>query len=171
MALIAKHSRGIPRVINILSNLSLVAGLGHRRKPVDTKLVKEVIADYKGEKKSPFPMKRRIAYAALILLLIAGGIFWASPHRDPFLSKVKDLTSYQLAGLLSKGEDHGIQEENATVKPGAGSESAAKESGPSPKVTKKINKPPEALPAEKKGPGTPLDQSSQNRPTASPDGQ
>jgi hypothetical protein len=159
-------------VINILSNLSLVAGLGHKRKPVDTKLVKEVIADYEGERKAPFPLKRGIAYAALVLLLLAGGIFWASPHRDPFLSKVKDLTSYQLAGLLSKGEDHRFQEENATVEPDAASESAVRESGPGAKVTKKISKPPEALPAQQgSGPGTPVERSSQAGPTASPDGQ
>lgn len=173
MALIAKHSRGIPRVINILSNLSLVAGLGHRRKPVDTKLVKEVIADYKGEKKSPFPMKRGIAYAALILLLLAGGIFWASPQRDPFLSKMKDLTSYQIAGLLSKGEDHRLQEENATVERDADSESAViNESGPGAKVIKKISKPPEASPPQQgQGPGAPVEPGSQSGFPASPDGQ
>ncbi len=43
--MIAAEAKGIPRVINILCDGALAAGLRSREKPVDAKIVREVIAD------------------------------------------------------------------------------------------------------------------------------
>lgn len=48
---IVKKARGIPRVINILCDNSLINGFGYQQKPVGLKVVREVIADLKGRRK------------------------------------------------------------------------------------------------------------------------
>ena len=47
---IIKKANGIPRTINILCDNALVTAFGYQRKPVDEKIVKEVIRDFRGEK-------------------------------------------------------------------------------------------------------------------------
>jgi general secretion pathway protein A len=49
--MIAAKAQGIPRVINVLCDAALVSGLGYHEKPVDAKIVREVIADYKATAK------------------------------------------------------------------------------------------------------------------------
>lgn len=66
---IVKHSKGVPRVINILCENSLVASYGLQKKPVSLKLVKQVIAEYEGKSFSGhFPLKK-VVVSTLILLL------------------------------------------------------------------------------------------------------
>ena len=43
--MIAAKAQGIPRVINVLCDAALVSGLGYHEKPVDAKIVREVIAE------------------------------------------------------------------------------------------------------------------------------
>ncbi len=64
---IIAESRGIPRLINILSDNSLIAGFGYQKKPVHAKIVSEVIADFKGERKPRSGW--RFVLAAMFLLL------------------------------------------------------------------------------------------------------
>jgi cell division septation protein DedD len=45
---IVKEARGIPRTINIVCDNALITAFGYQRKPVDDKIVKEVIADLRG---------------------------------------------------------------------------------------------------------------------------
>lgn len=47
--MIFEHSGGIPRRINHLCDLSLLAGFSHQVKTIDAAIVKEVIADLEGE--------------------------------------------------------------------------------------------------------------------------
>lgn len=66
---ILKHSKGVPRVINILCENSLIAGYGLQKKPVSLKLVKQVIAEYEGKQFSrQFPLKK-VACSTLIIIL------------------------------------------------------------------------------------------------------
>jgi hypothetical protein len=47
---IVREAKGIPRIINILCDNALVTGFGYRKKPVTSRIVREVIADLKGKK-------------------------------------------------------------------------------------------------------------------------
>ncbi len=49
MERIVKEADGIPRTINILCDNALVTAFGYQRKPVDVKIIKEVIKDLQGE--------------------------------------------------------------------------------------------------------------------------
>ncbi|MDR3566537.1 MAG: AAA family ATPase [Syntrophobacteraceae bacterium] len=59
MKRIVKEANGIPRTINILCDNALVAAFGYNRKPVDAKIVNEVIADFRcGRPRSGFGWKK-----------------------------------------------------------------------------------------------------------------
>ena len=47
---IIEKANGIPRTINILCDNALVTGFGYQRKPVDERVVKEVVRDFQGAK-------------------------------------------------------------------------------------------------------------------------
>jgi general secretion pathway protein A len=51
---IVKQADGIPRIINILCDNSLITGFGYQRRPVDSRIVREVIADFEENGKSSF---------------------------------------------------------------------------------------------------------------------
>jgi general secretion pathway protein A len=51
---IVKQARGIPRIINILCDNALITGFGYQKKPIDLKIVNEVIADFEGNGRFPF---------------------------------------------------------------------------------------------------------------------
>ena len=65
---IVKHSNGVPRVINILSENALVAGFGSNKKPVSSRLVKQVVAEYKGKTIPVSGLLRNVAIGVVILL-------------------------------------------------------------------------------------------------------
>jgi len=48
LKLVVKESNGIPRIINILCDNALITAFGYRRNPVDDKILKEVIIDFRG---------------------------------------------------------------------------------------------------------------------------
>lgn len=48
---VIRHSKGIPRVINILCDNALIAGYGYQKNPVSLAIAREVIADYEGGKR------------------------------------------------------------------------------------------------------------------------
>jgi general secretion pathway protein A len=66
---IVKKAQGIPRVINILCDNSLITGFGYQQKPVGAKVVKEVISDIDGKKKQRFS-KWQIALGFSTILLL-----------------------------------------------------------------------------------------------------
>lgn len=72
--LILKEAEGIPRKINILCDNALITAFGYQRKPVDTKMVQEVISDYHG-KKMPAIGHKRMVVSAIAVFVIASGIF------------------------------------------------------------------------------------------------
>ena len=47
MKMIVREANGIPRIINILCDNALITGFGYKKKPVNTKIVKEIVADFK----------------------------------------------------------------------------------------------------------------------------
>ena len=81
--LIARHGKGAPRVLNILSDNALIAGFGYHKKPVTPAIVRETIADYRGhgrlrrQRWALFPLALALLFAGLMLTpagknLIAG---------------------------------------------------------------------------------------------------
>ena len=74
LKLIIKYSLGIPRIINILCNNVLIAGFAYQSKPITSRIVREVIADYQGKKRS---LLARWAPAFFSVLAFAlAGLLW-----------------------------------------------------------------------------------------------
>lgn len=76
--LILKEAKGIPRKINVLCDNALITAFGYQRKPVDTKMVREVISDYHGKKMQT--TDKRKAVSIIAVLVIASGIFIFYPY-------------------------------------------------------------------------------------------
>jgi len=76
--MIAAKSKGIPRIINIICDNALVTGLGYHQKPVNARIVKEVIDDLKAAEKSKRKLNKYkwapIA-AGFVFLLVVGLLF------------------------------------------------------------------------------------------------
>jgi general secretion pathway protein A len=76
---IVKHAGGVPRMINTLCDNALVAGAGDRKKPVDARIVRDVIAGLTGQVR----VRRQAWWWALPgAVVAAGALFLASPYRD-----------------------------------------------------------------------------------------
>jgi hypothetical protein len=87
---IVKEANGIPRNLNILCDNALITGFGYKRKPVNTKIVNEVITDFNGEE-APSLLKRIILPTALFLFIV--GLFLIYPHKGLIQSRVDNLIS------------------------------------------------------------------------------
>jgi general secretion pathway protein A len=103
---IVKEANGVPRNLNILSDNALITGFGYKRKPVNTKIVNEVIADfnYHGEEK-PSLLKWVIPPAALFLFIV--GLFLIYPHKGLIQSGAQSFFSLLKGVFISKVENPG----------------------------------------------------------------
>ena len=99
---IVKEAAGIPRNLNILCDNALITGFGYKMKPVNGKVVEEVLADFKIEKK-PSLLKWAIAPAALLVFI--AGLFLIYPHKGLILSGVENLFSSNKSPVISKTEN------------------------------------------------------------------
>jgi general secretion pathway protein A len=84
---IVKGAKGIPRNLNILCDNALITGFGYKIRPVNSKVVKEVIADFNGKEK-PSLLKWIIPLIALLIFMV--GLFLIYPHKGLILSKVEN---------------------------------------------------------------------------------
>jgi general secretion pathway protein A len=91
MKRIIKEAKGIPRVLNILCDNALITGFGYKKRPVNAKIVDEVITDYKGEEKEPSLLKWVITSAALLLFFLL--ILFFISNKDLILSRVQKIIS------------------------------------------------------------------------------
>ncbi len=64
---IVKEACGVPRVINILCENAFITALGYRKKQIDAKIAREVIADFTGSKKRT---GLQIALALIVIALV-----------------------------------------------------------------------------------------------------
>jgi len=87
MKKIVKHAKGIPRTINILCDNALVTGFGYQKKPISSKIVNEVIADFEGKRDSILVHWRAITVAILLLMV---GLFLSLPYKDPSSLKTEN---------------------------------------------------------------------------------
>ena len=86
---IVKGAKGIPRNLNILCDNALITGFGYKIRPVNSKVVKEVIADFNGKEK-PSLLKWIIPLIALLIFMV--GLFLIYPYKNKglILSKVEN---------------------------------------------------------------------------------
>jgi general secretion pathway protein A len=131
--LIIKEARGIPRVLNILCNNALITGYGYQRKPVTSRIVREIINDYNGRKTTRV---LRPVFALVSLLLLIAGFTWMGRDviRDiPVNLKTGSISAQSLAETfgteLVKNEEK--REEQADT------DAKAKTTGPVVVVVKK----------------------------------
>ena len=99
---IIKEAKGIPRYLNILCDNALITGFGYKKRPVNAKIVDEVITDYNGEKE-PSLLKWVIPPAALLLFIILLLFFYS--NKDLILSKAGNIFSRLKGASISKVEN------------------------------------------------------------------
>ncbi len=66
---IVKEANGIPRIINVLCDNALVTAFGYQRKPVDGKIIKEVIKDFQGGQ-SRFSFNWKIVWVSSLVVFL-----------------------------------------------------------------------------------------------------
>ena len=99
---IVKEAKGIPRYLNILCDNALITGFGYKARPVNAKIVDEVITDYNGEKE-PSLLKWIISSAAILLFIILLLFFFS--NKDLILSKAENIFSRFKGASISKVEN------------------------------------------------------------------
>jgi len=72
---IVGEAKGIPRAINVLSDNTLITGFGYQQKPASVKVVREVIADFRGKKLRSIPRWWFAGVAAGIAIVASIFIF------------------------------------------------------------------------------------------------
>ncbi len=78
LKLLVKRANGIPRTLNILCDNALVTAFGYGRRPVDEKIVKEVLGDF-GEEKPRCGFLWRIVRALAPVVCIVAAAVLVSP--------------------------------------------------------------------------------------------
>jgi general secretion pathway protein A len=78
---IVREACGIPRVINILCENAFITALGYQKKQIDTKIIREVLADFTGRKKRTGLQLAVVATAVTIALLFA--LFFFNNRNSP----------------------------------------------------------------------------------------
>jgi len=89
--MIIEHSKGIPRVINILCDNALITGFGHQEYPITTKTTREVINDFSNIGKRQGFTFLRWEYAALVTLILLLFVFLISSDKNPVVNAITEL--------------------------------------------------------------------------------
>ena len=82
---IVKRAGGIPRVINILCDNALIAGVGYRKRPVNSTIVDHAIVDYDGRKPSSLKWWMSVSGTAIVGAVC---VFLLSPYSETLRSTV-----------------------------------------------------------------------------------
>jgi general secretion pathway protein A len=104
---IVKEAKGIPRNLNILCDNALITGFGYKMRPVNAKVVKEVITDFNG-KEEPSVLKWAIVSAVASLLV--GILFLIYPYRGVLLSRMENFIFPRKSLSLPKVESPGLSQ-------------------------------------------------------------
>jgi general secretion pathway protein A len=141
---IIKRAQGSPRVINILCDNALIAGVGYRKKPVNLKIVDRAISDYQLKKR---PSLKRWATLPVAAVFVAACFFILSPYSGTLLSSLEDnyrqilgVTPARVEASVSAQENSlatiGLPKEaEAPELPGAAAEGESEAITPLPEVT------------------------------------
>ena len=84
LKMIVKEAKGIPRVMNILGDNSLITGFGYQQRPIQTKVVQEVINDMKGIRDRSVLKWSMLSTAGMLLL---GTVVWLFAFRNGALEQ------------------------------------------------------------------------------------
>ena len=87
---IIKKSAGIPRLLNVICDNALITGFGYQKKPVTKSIVKEIIRDLDGSKRSS-PRRWQVPATVALVGVVLAGAFWVSSHWQTVHSKVEEL--------------------------------------------------------------------------------
>ncbi len=79
---IVKAANGIQRTINVISDNALITAFGYQQNPVDSKIIKEVIADLHGTKPE-VSVRWRTSVAVSLMLISALLIFFVRDSLNP----------------------------------------------------------------------------------------
>ena len=109
---IIKSAKGSPRVINILCDNALIAGVGHRKKPVDLKIVNRVIAGHQWKK---HPSLRRWATLPVAAVFVAACVFLLSPYYGILCSSFENNYRQILGVAPSRVEASVSAQERSSV--------------------------------------------------------
>ena len=93
---IIKEANGVPRIINVLCDNALITAFGYQRKPVDAKIIEEVIKDLRGGPPEPLFNWRIVWVPALV-------VFWGLVViASVTLLKTKEISLVRKEILSSK---------------------------------------------------------------------
>ena len=151
---IVKEAKGIPRVLNILCDNALITGFGYKKRPVNAKIVDEVITDYNGGGKELSLLKWVIAPAALLLFIVL--LLFLYANKDLILSRAENIFSRFKGVSISKVEIPGLSR-TAVGDPAQGQ---MKPSVDQPKISQTEQSPPDKQKMEPSG-EKPIPESSQ----------
>ena len=79
---IIKKAKGVPRVLNILCDNALIAGLGYNKRPITKKVAKEVVRDFEGSLQPRHSRRWVPVGAALGVALLLVVIVWLLPNKS-----------------------------------------------------------------------------------------
>jgi general secretion pathway protein A len=99
---IVKEAKGIPRSLNILCDNALITGFGYKKKPVDTKIVNEVITDFNGKEE---PSLLKWIRPPLALLLFVVGLLFFYSNKGLILSGLEKIISPNKRAFISVPEN------------------------------------------------------------------
>ncbi len=81
---IVEEAEGFPRLINILCDNALITGFGYQRNPVGEKIIKEVIADFRGGGRKPRRIFKVWPVAAGCAGIVLVGLLFTKPLENQF---------------------------------------------------------------------------------------
>jgi general secretion pathway protein A len=102
MKKIVKKAKGIPRILNILCDNALITGFGYKARPVNARIVNEVITDFNGGEEEFSLLKWVIPPAALLFIIILF-LFYIS-NKSVIVAKADDILSQIKRVSISKVE-------------------------------------------------------------------
>jgi general secretion pathway protein A len=94
LGMIVRHSKGIPRTINILCDNALITGFGYQRKRIGYRIVREVIADF-GREERRLRLSWRVACLLILLLVVFALWVWLFTYHHPILSYLGVLLPFE----------------------------------------------------------------------------
>jgi general secretion pathway protein A len=144
---VVSQSKGIPRLMNILCDNALITGFGYQQRPVGTRIIKEVISDFKGEQYHP---AYRWAVASALALALVAVLVWAFASRAGSDEGSAAATGKNISAIAPSSQPSTPTKKDVTTKPTVSSVKQPREAShkEAPKATPASSAPAPHLPAK-----------------------